>query len=70
MSGRGVHLDPEQRRDWLRLIRDHLAASLTIEPRELMDAPFTQRGGLGRARQLIGEDLDTLLTELTQVVAA
>lgn len=55
---------------WLHLIRDHLAASLTIEPRELMDAPFTQRGGLGRARELFGDDLQNLLTELTQVVAA
>ncbi|MGH3908317.1 MAG: type I restriction-modification enzyme R subunit C-terminal domain-containing protein, partial [Pseudonocardiaceae bacterium] len=56
--------------DWLRLIRDHLAASLSIEPRELLDPPFSQRGGLGRARELFGQDLDILLTELTEVVAA
>ncbi len=56
--------------DWLRLIRDHLAASLSIEPRELLDPPFSQRGGLGRARELFGQDLDGLLVELTGVVAA
>lgn len=55
---------------WLHLIRDHLAASLSIEPRELLDPPFSQRGGLGRARQLFGADLDALLTELTEIVAA
>ena len=44
--------------------------SLTIEPTELLDPPFSQRGGLGKARQLFGPDLDTLLTELTQVIAA
>ncbi|HUP70349.1 MAG TPA: type I restriction-modification enzyme R subunit C-terminal domain-containing protein [Acidimicrobiales bacterium] len=56
--------------DWLRLIRDHLAASLSIEPRALLDPPFSQRGGLGRARELFGQDLDGLLLELTEVVAA
>jgi type I restriction enzyme R subunit len=56
--------------DWLRLIRDHLAASLSIEPRELLDPPFSQRGGLGRARELFGQDLDGLLAELTAAVAA
>jgi len=56
--------------EWLRLVRDHLAASLTIEPRELMDPPFSQRGGLGKARELFGSELDGLLDELTEVVAA
>ncbi|KAA0233123.1 MAG: DEAD/DEAH box helicase [Actinobacteria bacterium] len=56
--------------DWLRLIRDHLAASLSIEPQELLDPPFSQRGGLGRARELFGRELDALLTELTEAVAA
>lgn len=56
--------------DWLRLIRDHLAASLSIEPRELLDPPFSQRGGLGRARELFGHELDGLLVELTEVIAA
>lgn len=55
---------------WLRLIRDHLAASLSIEPRELLDPPFSQRGGLGRARELFGDELDSLLAELAEAVAA
>jgi len=60
----------DEQLDWLGLIRDHLAASLSIEPRELLDPPFSQRGGLGRARELFGHDLDTLLTELTESIAA
>jgi type I restriction enzyme R subunit len=60
----------DEQLDWLRLVRDHLAASLSIEPRELLDPPFSQRGGLGRARELFGQDLDALLTELTEAVAA
>jgi type I restriction enzyme R subunit len=60
----------DEQLDWLRLIRDHLAASLSIEPIEMLDPPFSQRGGLGRARELFGQDLDDLLVELTGVVAA
>ncbi|MEX0665391.1 MAG: type I restriction-modification enzyme R subunit C-terminal domain-containing protein [Acidimicrobiia bacterium] len=60
----------DEQLDWLRLIRDHLAASLSIEARELLEPPFSQRGGLGRARELFGRDLDDLLVELTEVVAA
>jgi type I restriction enzyme R subunit len=56
--------------DWLRLICDHLAASLSIEPRELTEPPFSGRGGLGRARELFGTGLDALLAELTDVVGA
>ncbi len=56
--------------DWLRLICDHLAASLSIESRELTEPPFSGRGGLGRARELFGVDLETILAELADVVAA
>ncbi|MXZ29304.1 MAG: hypothetical protein F4Z22_00380, partial [Acidimicrobiia bacterium] len=34
------------------------------------EAPFSEHGGLGRARQLFGTDLDPLLIELTQALAA
>ncbi len=60
----------DEQLDWLGLIRDHLAASLSIEPRELLDPPFSQRGGLGKARELFGQDLEDLLTELTEAIAA
>jgi type I restriction enzyme R subunit len=60
----------DEQLDWLRLIRDHLAASLSIEPREFQDPPFSQHGGLGRARQLFGTDLDDQLADLTEIVAA
>ncbi len=56
--------------EWLRLIRDHLAASLSIEPHEFLDPPFSQRGGLHKARELFGDGLDSLLDELTRAVAA
>ena len=54
---------------WLHLIRDHLAASLTIEPRDLLEAPFTQHGGLGKANELF-DDLPALLDDLNTTLAA
>ena len=42
---------------YLRLIRDHLATSLTIAPPDLQSPPFSTQGGLGRARQLFGAEL-------------
>ena len=65
----GRRFTPDQQ-EWLRLICDHLAAALSIEARELTGPPFSGRGGLGRARERFGADLDALLAELTDVVAA
>lgn len=55
---------------WLGMIRDYLAGSLAVEPEDLMDVPFIQHGGLARARELFGSELDALLDDLTQVLAA
>ena len=62
----GAHFGDDQLK-FLELIRDHLAASLTIGPRDLMGPTFSQHGGLSRARQLFGPDLDPLLEELTEL---
>ncbi len=59
-----------EQRDWLELIRNHVAASLSIDLNELQDPPFSQHGGLFKARQLFGPDLDGLLDELTEALAA
>ena len=65
----GTAFDDDQRA-WLALIRDHIATSLSIEPDDFEFAPFNQRGGLGRAAQLFGNDLPKLLDELNEVLAA
>ncbi len=55
---------------WLHLIRDHIATAISIEPEDLELSPFNQRGGLGKAHQLFGEQLPQLLDELNAVLAA
>ena len=65
----GTVFTPEQLA-WLNLMRDHIATSLSIEPDDLDLSPFNQRGGLGKAHQLFGEQLPELLDELNEVLAA
>jgi type I restriction enzyme R subunit len=60
---------PEQL-EWLEMIRDHVTASLTIEPDDFEYAPFSQRGGQLKASRLFGSELPKLLDELNEVLAA
>ena len=55
---------------WLKLIRDHVATALSIEPDDLDLSPFHQQGGLGKANQLFGDQLTKLLDELNTVLSA
>lgn len=55
---------------YLHLIRDHLAASLSVERNDLQELPFSASGGIGRAQQLFGARLDTLLIDLTTELVA
>ncbi len=65
----GVAFTPEQL-DWLNLIREHIATSLSIEQGDFDYTPFSQRGGLGKAHQLFGKQLPRLLDELNEALAA
>ena len=65
----GRTLGAEQLR-YLHLIKDHIAASLTVERHDLQDIPFSANGGLSRAQQLFGPGLDPLLSELNQELVA
>ncbi len=67
---RGVSAFTPEQFAWLHLIRDHIATAISIEPEDLELSPFNQRGGLGKAHQLFGEQLPKLLDELNEVLAA
>jgi type I restriction enzyme R subunit len=58
----------EEQQHWLEAVRDHIAASLTIEPEDFDYEPFVQRGGLGRAMQVFGPQFQPLLSELNEVL--
>ena len=58
-----VHFTDEQMQ-WLRLIKDHIATSLSIEPSDLGLSPFDRKGGLGRFYEVFGEQYEALLLEM------
>jgi type I restriction enzyme R subunit len=55
---------------WLEMIRDHIATSLRVEMSDLELAPFHDKGGPVKAYQTFGTDLNKLLEELNEVLAA
>ena len=65
----GAVFTPEQLA-WLRLMRDHIATSITIEPDDFDYGNLLKEGGLGKAYQLFGEALPALLEELNTTLAA
>jgi type I restriction enzyme R subunit len=61
----------EEQMNWLKAIKDYLAANLEIAPADLMrDQPFSDWGGVVAARKLFGSNLNGMLDELSQVIAA
>ena len=59
----------DEQRQWLEDIKDHVAGNVSIEPGDLQYALFTQRGGIGKAYDLFGEELAALLDELNLTLA-
>ena len=64
-----VHFTDEQM-EWLRLIKNHIAASLSVEPEDLDLSPFDHRGGLGRFYEVFGEEYEKILMELNVELVA
>ena len=68
-QAQGRTFTPEQMR-WLGLIRDHIAASMTITADDFGYAPFNEKGGIGKVYQVFGNEFNKLLDELNEVLAA
>ena len=68
-AGAGEKFSEEQMA-WLRMIRDHLATSFTIERDDLEMAPFDAHGGLGRMYVLFGDGMDDVMSEMNTTLAA
>jgi len=60
----------EEQMAWLEKIRDHIAASFHISVEDLDYAPFDAEGGRGRMWQLFGEDMESVLDQMNDEMAA
>jgi len=68
-SGEGKKFTKEQL-DWLHMIRDHIISSFHIERDDLEANPFDTHGGMGKMFQLFGDDMDSLISDLNEALAA
>ncbi|MDT0685578.1 type I restriction-modification enzyme R subunit C-terminal domain-containing protein [Autumnicola psychrophila] len=56
--------------DWLRMIKEHVVSSYHIELDDLDYTPFDSQGGRGKMYQLFGNEMNEIIDELNEVLAA
>jgi type I restriction enzyme, R subunit len=66
---RATAFTPEQT-EWLRLMKDHIAASCTISRADFDYAEFADKGGLQKVWSVFGSQLDTLMNEMNEELVA
>jgi type I restriction enzyme R subunit len=60
----------EEQMQWLRMIKDYVAASFHVSKDDFDLAPFNAVGGLGKFYQLFKDDYEKILDELNEALAA
>lgn len=60
----------QEQMQWLRMIKDYVAASFHITTEDFDLSPFNAAGGLGKYYQLFKKDYEKILDELNEVLAA
>ncbi len=60
----------DEQRQWLGMMRDHIATSLEMEVDDFDLTPFTDAGGRAKASRVFGKELPEIVRELNEVLAA
>ena len=60
----------EDQMQWLRMMKDYVANSFSIDRDDFDLSPFNAEGGLSKMWQLFGEETDAIINELNEVFAA
>lgn len=68
-TGKHNRFTPEQM-DWLRELKKHVVDSYHIEIEDLDYTPFDEKGGRGKMYQLFGAEMNDIINELNEVLAA
>jgi type I restriction enzyme R subunit len=58
----------EEQTEWLRMVRDHIATSMSITVDNLDYTPFDARGGRGKFYQLFGNEYENILIEMNSAL--
>lgn len=68
-SGAGTKFS-EEHMQWLHMIKDHIASSIHLEADDLDYTPFDALGGRGKMWQLFGAEMENIISELNEELAA
>ncbi len=60
----------EEQMQWLRMLKDHIAASVSLSVDDLDYTPFDAHGGKGKMWQLFGSETENIINELNGALAA
>jgi type I restriction enzyme R subunit len=60
----------EEQMQWLRMLKDHIAASVSLSVDDLDYTPFDAQGGKGKMWQLFGNETEKIINELNEALAA
>ncbi|MCR4742304.1 MAG: DEAD/DEAH box helicase family protein [Treponema sp.] len=60
----------EEQTEWLSIIKDHIASSLSITTDDLELSPFDGMGGLGKYYQLFGDEYEEILNDMNLKLVA
>jgi type I restriction enzyme, R subunit len=61
----------DEQSEWLRLIKDHIAHNAEVTVEDFKQIPdFTDRGGLLKARRVLGDQLQATLDDLSGALVA
>ncbi|MDE0514426.1 MAG: DEAD/DEAH box helicase family protein [Gammaproteobacteria bacterium] len=60
----------EEQMDWLRMIKEHIATSFHLDIDDLNYTPFDANGGAGKMHQLFGKDMNQIIEEMNEALAA
>ena len=55
---------------WLHMIKNHIATSIHLEADDLDYTPFDAQGGKGKMFQLFGDNMNEIINELNEALAA
>jgi type I restriction enzyme R subunit len=60
----------DEQKQWLGMMRDHIATSLEMEVDDFDLTPFTDAGGLAKATRVFGKELGEIVRELNEALVA
>jgi type I restriction enzyme R subunit len=60
----------DEQMQWLRMIKDHISTSIHLDADDLDYTPFDAEGGKGKMWQLFGENMNEIINELNDALAA